>query len=149
VRFPGRGALKHPFATALAWTSESPGAEQLSQEVLGAIYRVVYQQRRGLPASLHAMLEQEGLAGQFAGARPALAADELARARQVVAAVGDDPGSASGSLRLKGSRCQERTTPCRCRIPDRWPWPWWRSWPATHCLSAPERPRPKTRPREA
>ena len=26
VRFPGRGALKRPFATALAWTSESPTA---------------------------------------------------------------------------------------------------------------------------
>jgi hypothetical protein len=26
VRFPGRGALKRPFATALVWTSETPGA---------------------------------------------------------------------------------------------------------------------------
>src|ERR1700738_2753391 len=73
VRFPGRGALKRPFATALAWASESPTAEQIRQEVLAATYRVAFQQRRGLPTTLPAMLEQEGLAGVFAGIRPALA----------------------------------------------------------------------------
>src|SRR5258708_6736368 len=63
VRFPGRGALKRPFATALAWTSESPTAVQIRLEVLAAVYRVAYQQRRGLVSSLAAMLDQEGLAG--------------------------------------------------------------------------------------
>src|SRR5205814_6240657 len=58
VRFPGRGALKRPFATALVWTSESPTAEQLGQEVLAAIYRVTYQQRRGLHWTLGTMLDQ-------------------------------------------------------------------------------------------
>src|SRR5690348_1646238 len=38
VRFPSRGALKRPFATALAWTSETPSAEALRQEVRAAIY---------------------------------------------------------------------------------------------------------------
>ena len=37
VRFPGRGALKRPFATALVWTSESPKPEQIRSEVLGAM----------------------------------------------------------------------------------------------------------------
>ena len=67
ARFPGRGALKRPFATALVWTSESPTISQIDQEVRAAIYRVAYQQRRGLPTALAAMLEQEGLAGVFAG----------------------------------------------------------------------------------
>src|SRR5437660_5091135 len=60
VRFPGRGALKRPFATALAWTSESPVAGDIQREMLAAIYRVAYQQRRGLPTSLAAMLDQGG-----------------------------------------------------------------------------------------
>jgi hypothetical protein len=91
VRFPSRGALKRPFATALAWTSESPSAEQLRREVFAAIYRVVYQQRFGLPSSLKSRLEQEGLAGVFAGARPSLEPGELARGRVVVRELGDDP----------------------------------------------------------
>jgi hypothetical protein len=108
VRFPGRGALRRPFATGLVWTSESPGAEQLHQEVLGAIYRVVYQQRRGLPVRLRAMLDQEGLAGLFAGARPDLAPDELARARRVVAGVGDDPGYPTAFACLYGDEAAEQ-----------------------------------------
>lgn len=90
VRFPSRGALKRPFATALAWTSESPTAEDISQEVLAAIYRVAYQQQKGLPARLRDMLEQEGLAGVFAGTRPVLTSDELARARRVIHALDAD-----------------------------------------------------------
>jgi hypothetical protein len=90
VRFPARGALKRPFATALAWTSESPSAEHIRQEVLAAIYRVAFQQRRGLPTTLPAMLEQEGLAGVFAGARPTLAGAVLAAARAVIAPLTDD-----------------------------------------------------------
>jgi hypothetical protein len=84
VRFPGRGALKRPFANGLVWTSESPSAEELRQEVLAAIYRVAYQQRRGLPATLPAMLDQEGLAGVFAGARPSLRDHALRAAREII-----------------------------------------------------------------
>jgi hypothetical protein len=81
VRFPSRGALKRPFATALVWTSESPGAEQIKQEVLAAIYRVAYQQRNGLPTTLRQMLDQEGLAAAFAGQRPTLESDALRNVR--------------------------------------------------------------------
>jgi hypothetical protein len=81
VRFPSRGALKRPFATALVWTSESPAAEQIQQEVLAAIYRVAYQQRRGLPNTLRQMLEQEGLAGTFAGQQPTLGQEHLEAVR--------------------------------------------------------------------
>ena len=91
VRFPRRGALKRPFATALVWTSESPTRERLHQEVLAAIYRVAYQQRFGLPATLASMLEQEGLAGVFADARPSLATDELNAARDIIARLGAEP----------------------------------------------------------
>jgi len=91
VRFPGRGALKRPFATALAWTSESPTAEQIWLEMLAAIYRVAYHQRRGLPRSLAAMLDQEGLVGVFAGAEVTLAAAQLGAARTIIAALGADP----------------------------------------------------------
>jgi hypothetical protein len=83
VRFPSRGALKRPFANALAWTSESPTGDQIRQEVLAAIYRVAYQQCRGLPATLRSMLEQEGLAGVFAGMRPGLDGEELLAARAI------------------------------------------------------------------
>ena len=83
VRFPSRGALKRPFATALAWTSELPSAAQIREEVLAAIYRVAYQQRHGLPTTLLARREQEGLAGVFAGTRPGLAGDDLERARAI------------------------------------------------------------------
>jgi hypothetical protein len=86
VRFPGRGALKRPFANGLVWTSESPTADDLHQEVLAAIYRVAYQQRRGLPATLAVMLDQEGLAGVFAGARPSLGDAALQHAREIIQA---------------------------------------------------------------
>jgi hypothetical protein len=84
VRFPSRGALKRPFASALVWTSELPTAEQIRQEVAAAIYRVAYQQRHGLPQTLRSMLDQEGLAGVFAGARPTLVGEALGRARPIV-----------------------------------------------------------------
>jgi hypothetical protein len=84
VRFPGRGALKRPFANGLVWTSESPTADDLHQEVLAAIYRVAYQQRHGLPTTLAEMLDQEGLAGVFAGARPNLDDAALQGAREII-----------------------------------------------------------------
>ena len=84
VRFPSRGALKRPFANALVWTSELPTAGQIRQEMLAAIYRVAYQQRHGLPTTLASMLDQEGLAGVFAGATPTLWGEALAHARAIV-----------------------------------------------------------------
>ena len=84
VRFPGRGALKRPFAIGLLWTSESPSADEIRQELLGAIYRLAYQRRHGLPTTLRAMLMQEGLAGAFAVDRPTLGADKLVRARDII-----------------------------------------------------------------
>lgn len=88
VRFPSRGALKRPFATALAWTSESPTADGLRREVLAAIYRVAFQQGFGLPSSLRQRLQQEGFAASFAGER---IPEGLDRAQGVIAALGDDP----------------------------------------------------------
>jgi hypothetical protein len=91
VRFPGRGALKRPFATALAWTSESPTADDIRRDMLAAIYRVAYQQWRGLSTSLAAMLNQEGLAGVFAGAGLTLSAAQISAARAVIETLGKNP----------------------------------------------------------
>ena len=91
TRFPSRGALKRPFATALAWTSEAVRVEQLRQDVLMAIYRVVYQQRRGLPSSLGQRMEQEGLGGVFADSRPDLSYAQLDAARETIRKLGADP----------------------------------------------------------
>jgi hypothetical protein len=85
VRFPGRGALKRPFATALAWTSESPGVDELRAEVLAAIYRVAFQQQLRLPTTLGGMLQQEGLAARFANQLPTLTPEALDQARRLLA----------------------------------------------------------------
>ena len=108
VLFPRRGALKRPFATGLAWTSEPPVRERLYAEVLGAIYRVVYQQRRGLPVTLRAMLDQEGLAQSFAGEVPDLGPDEVVRARRILAEVGDDPGYPTAFACLYGDEAAQQ-----------------------------------------
>ncbi len=42
VRFPGWGALKRPFPTALVWTSETASALVLEQEAVAAIYGVAF-----------------------------------------------------------------------------------------------------------
>jgi hypothetical protein len=91
VRFPSRGALKRPFATALVWTSDQElSAAHLRREVLAAIYRVAYQQRHGLPTTLRHMLDQEGLAGVFCGATPTLDNTTLERGRTIVEALDAD-----------------------------------------------------------
>jgi hypothetical protein len=59
--------------------------------MLAAIYRVAYQQRRGLVTSLEAMLGQEGLAGVFAGASVTLSAAQLGAARTIITGLGADP----------------------------------------------------------
>ncbi len=91
VRFPSRGALKRPFATALVWTSESQTRDQLRLEVLAAVYRVAHQQRFGLPASLSERLRQEGLAAQFAGIATTLPPEDLEQAGQIIMRLGDNP----------------------------------------------------------
>ncbi len=108
VRFPGRGALKRPFATALAWTSESPTAEDIRREMLAAIFRVAYLQRRGLPRSLAAMLDQEGLAGVFATARPTLGPAQLNAARTIIIALGADPPYPSVFAAMYGDAAAEQ-----------------------------------------
>src|SRR5712692_9045413 len=108
VRFPGRGALKRPFATALAWTSESPTAEDIRREMLAAIFRVAYLQRRGLPRSLAAMLDQEGLAGVFAAARPTLGPAQLNAARTIIIALGADPPYPSVFAAMYGDAAAEQ-----------------------------------------
>src|SRR5258708_7873708 len=87
VRFPTRSVRKRPFASALVWTSETPDAAQIRAEVLAAIYRVAYQLRRGVVSTLDQMIDQEGLAGVFAGVAPTLDALALARVRTALTAI--------------------------------------------------------------
>jgi len=108
VRFPGRGALKRPFATALAWTSETPVAEDVRREMLAAIYRVAYQHCCGLPTSLAAMLDQEGLAGVFAGAGVTLSAAQVSAARAVIETLGKDPPYPTVFAALYGDTAAEQ-----------------------------------------
>ncbi|HEX2032572.1 MAG TPA: hypothetical protein VHS99_00165 [Chloroflexota bacterium] len=84
-RFALRIDRKRNFVCALAWTSESPAREEIRETLLGDIYRAAYRYHAGAARTLGAMLEQEGLAGVFAGSRPALPADALAGARAVIA----------------------------------------------------------------
>jgi hypothetical protein len=119
VRFPSRGALKRPFATALVWTSESAAADAIPEEVLAAIYRVAYQQRFGLPSSLKSRLEQEGLAGVFAGAQPCLRPSELERARDVIHALGDDPPYPAVFAALHGDAAAEELGYQQLGLPPR------------------------------
>jgi hypothetical protein len=119
ARFPSRGALKRPFATALAWTSESPTAEQIRCEVLAAIYRVAYQQRRGLTTSLAAMLDQEGLAGVFADMQPTVPPAQLAHARPVIAALGANPPYPRVFAAMYGDAAAEQLGYPRLGLPAR------------------------------
>jgi hypothetical protein len=76
--------------------------------MLAAVYRVVYQQRFGLPATLGTMLAQEGLAGVFAGATPELPIEALAAARQVVGAAGEAPDYPTAFVCMYGDEAGEQ-----------------------------------------
>jgi hypothetical protein len=119
VRFPSRGALKRPFATALAWTSESPTPEQLRREVLAAIFRVAYQQRFGLAVALRDRLRQEGLAAAFAGVRPSFSDQQLERARGIIDNLGDDPPYPTTFAALYGDVAAEQLGYTRLGLPPR------------------------------
>ncbi len=119
LRFPGRGALKRPFASALVWTSESPTDEQLRQEVLAAIYRVAYQQRHGLVETLAERLEQEGLAAVFSGYQPTLANDDIEGARAIIHALGDDPPYPAVFAALYGDAAAEELGYAPLGLPPR------------------------------
>ena len=85
-RFGNSGEDRRGFATVLLWASETQTRLTAREAVLASIYRTRYRQRHGRPGTLGQMLTREGLAAVFAGeTSPALAGDDLDRARTVIA----------------------------------------------------------------
>jgi hypothetical protein len=90
-RFQNEAEPKRGWAVTLLWTSETPTAESVRCEVLGAIYRACWIRKHGSPRTLGQMMEQEGFAALFAGVSPSLAEDQLAAARAVIDRQRDSP----------------------------------------------------------
>jgi hypothetical protein len=84
-RFPERIDRKRAFATALLWVSETPSLEQVRQEVLGAVYRILYRRRLGPAKTLREMLRQEAWVARFAGLPVPDAAEDVAAHRERIA----------------------------------------------------------------
>jgi hypothetical protein len=91
-RFGGPPPAHRRFATAMVWTTEAPGPDDLRREMLGAIYCVAHKDRYGQPVTLRDMLLQEGRTGAFSGMRPALDGNGLARARAAVTEYAETAG---------------------------------------------------------
>ena len=84
-RFAGKARAARGWAVALCWTGETWTPERVRVEMLTAIYRELYVDRHGVPATLGQMMAQEGLAAVFAGAQPpALDAEDLLYTREVI-----------------------------------------------------------------
>lgn len=83
---PGADGIRWAWSTVLLWSSENPSAAEIAAETLSSLYRTLYKLRFGAPRNLDELLRQEGLAAAFAGARPALAGDELELVRLELAA---------------------------------------------------------------
>ena len=85
-RIEAAAITKRGFITGLLWTSEPASAKSVRDAVLTSIYRVEYLQSHPAPATLRAMLDQEGYAMARAGCTtPALDADDLDYTRTVIA----------------------------------------------------------------
>src|ERR1044071_2995561 len=67
------------------WTSETPAAETVREQVLTTIYRAAHIEQHGFAHTLREMLAQEGFAMAQAGCtEPALDEDDLAYTREVI-----------------------------------------------------------------
>ncbi len=78
------GELRYGFATTLLWAGESYTAASLTGQVLAACDRTASILEHGPARTLRQRMAQEGGAAAFAGAEPALDADELEYTRAVV-----------------------------------------------------------------
>jgi hypothetical protein len=68
-QFESRYEQKRGIITALLWSSEPADKLRIRQKVMAAIYRHAWIRRHGHAKTLGAMLQQEGMAGCFAGLR--------------------------------------------------------------------------------
>jgi hypothetical protein len=85
-RFEQEALAKRGWICALLWTSERHDAARVREELLGGLFRAAHVARHGPARSLRERLAQEGAVQARARTRaPALAADELAYAGEVLA----------------------------------------------------------------
>ncbi|HSH80508.1 MAG TPA: hypothetical protein VLA19_18420 [Herpetosiphonaceae bacterium] len=84
-RFASKAQASRGWAVALCWTGETWTRERVREEMLAALYRSLYVERHGAPATLGQMMAQEGLAAVWSGGQPpALDADDLLYTRDVI-----------------------------------------------------------------
>lgn len=74
---PGADGVRWSWTTVLLWSSEAPDNADIARETLSSVYRTLHKLRFGPPATLRALLLQEGRAAAFAGATPTLTGDDL------------------------------------------------------------------------
>jgi hypothetical protein len=102
-RFEERAMYKRNWIVGLLWTSEAPAQTTVREETLTSIYRAAYIRRHGAATSLASMLAQEGQVMAMAGCvEPALAADDLAYTRDVMAPLLDATDRATAMACLFG-----------------------------------------------
>ena len=84
-RFQLAAMTKRSWIVVLLWTGDKYTKERIREETLMSVHRVAHIQRHGAPKTLGQMLDQEGRAAAFAGARsPALDAEDMAYTREVI-----------------------------------------------------------------
>lgn len=84
-RFDLSAALKHQWATALFWASDTPTAITVRAETLSTIYRSAHALRHGVPTTLRQMMVQEGQTARFAGIQPPdWSSGQIAAIRQII-----------------------------------------------------------------
>src|SRR5215467_2219592 len=84
-RFQSGAMSKRSWIVVLFWTGETYTKEAIREETLMSAYRIAHIQWQGLPKTLGQIMNQEGAAAAFAGARrPALDEDDLAYTREVI-----------------------------------------------------------------
>ena len=78
-RFDERAIRKRGWITAILWTSETPTATAIREEILTCLFRAAYVETHGPAKTLRDMLAQEGFAMASAGCTgPVLTPDDLA-----------------------------------------------------------------------
>ena len=84
-RIEGAAITKRGWLVGMLWTSEPAAAQNVRDAVLTSIHRAEYLQTHAAPATLGAMLDQEGYAMARAGCTtPQLDDDDLAYTRSVI-----------------------------------------------------------------
>ncbi|MEO1399757.1 MAG: hypothetical protein AAFV72_00725 [Cyanobacteria bacterium J06635_1] len=85
IRFSPQALYKRNWLSVTLWASEPPSTASIRQSVLETVYRAVYWQQHGKPATLSEMMAQAGYTLAQAGRQaPALSDEDLAYTREVI-----------------------------------------------------------------